>query len=111
MVEATRRRALWLVGVTTSCYVLALALLGIAAIIQQGGSAGGLIRAGLSFLALGMTASALVRLVLLVADHRGRAIWWTDATRTSRVLRVGGLVVRFGLAGVVWYLVSASGGR
>jgi hypothetical protein len=102
VVEATRRRALWLVLVASGCYILALALLGLAFWLQVRS----LMIAGLIFLAIGTTASALTPLGVLVADPAGRATWWTNASRPARVLSAGSLVVRLGVAILVWYMLT-----
>jgi hypothetical protein len=86
-----------------ACYALALVLL----IISLGfdhGRTRWLAAAGLLLLGIGMGASAFIRLAILVADRRGRAIWWTSASGPSRALRVGALVARIAATIFVWYL-------
>jgi hypothetical protein len=104
MVELTRTRVIGLSAAAICCYLVALALFVFALVLDRG-HIRWLIGAGIAFLAIGMTASALIRLVILVSDARVRTIVWTNASRLSRILRVGGLVAHFGLAAVVWYLL------
>ena len=102
VVEATRRRALWLVLIASGCYILALALLGLAFWLQVRS----LTIAGLIFFAIGTTASAFTPLAVLLVDPAGRATWWTNASRRARVLSAGSLVVRLGVAILVWYILT-----
>jgi len=82
-------------------YAFSLVLVGLAAGFDHEATRW-LVAAGLSALAVGMGASALLRVVVLVVDPQGRTIWWTNASPLSRVLRAALLLLRLALAGYVW---------
>lgn len=101
----TRRRAIGIVVVMLAAYALSLILLGIALGFDHG-AAKWLTAGGLSALAIGMMASVALRVALLVADPRGRELWWTKVSSAGRVLRVGSVLIRVGAAVFVWSLAA-----
>jgi hypothetical protein len=105
-VEAvTRRRVIVLVAAMLVAYAFSLVLVGLAAGFDHGATRW-LVAAGVSALAVGMGASALLRAVVLVVDPQGRTIWWTNASPVSRVFKAASLLLRFGCALYAWTLAA-----
>src|SRR5256885_6929597 len=104
MQAVTRQRASWLIVIGFAAYILCLALLGLAFGFDHA-STQWLIAASLTALAVGMAASLVLRIVVLVIDPAGRAAWWTNAASPVRLLRAVSLVAR-GIAVVAVMLIA-----
>jgi energy-converting hydrogenase Eha subunit A len=102
----TRRRVLWFAVAMLIAYGLTILLLGLGVGFDHG-AAEWFIAGALTALAVGLTASVLLRLSVFVFDGRSRLWWWTQASLPTRVLRVGFLVLR--AASVVLVLDVAIG--
>lgn len=105
MAAITRRRVIRLVAVMFVAYASSLALLGLAAGFDHGATRW-LVAAAISALAVGMGASALLRVVVLVVDPQGRTIWWNNASPLSRIPRAALLLLRLAMALYVWTLAA-----
>jgi hypothetical protein len=101
---------MWLVGATIACYLLSLTLMGVALGFDHAPSHW-LVAAALTALAIGMSASVLMRVAVLVADPGGRAIWWTRASSSARAFRTSTLALRVVVAMILWDVAVRALGR
>jgi hypothetical protein len=97
------RRATWLLGITLASYAISLAAMGLAVGFDHGADRW-LVAGAWAALAVGLAASVLVRVVILVGDPDGRAAWWTNASLISRGSRIAFFAARIAVVGIVWDL-------
>jgi hypothetical protein len=101
MQAVTRRRALVLVAVSITCYVIALLLMGVTLGFDHRATRW-TVAAVLALMAVGLSASVLLRVALLVVDPDGRTMWWTNASPAGRAWRIVALLVRILASTIVW---------
>jgi hypothetical protein len=92
-----------LVAVSITCYVVALLLMGVTLGFDHGATRW-TVTAVLALMAIGLSASVLLRVALLVVDPDGRAMWWTNASAAARTYRIVSLLVRIAASTIVWIL-------
>src|SRR2546423_4920498 len=101
MQPVTVLRAKWLVGLALLCYALALVGMGFALGFDHKAEQW-LLASVLVAVAIGISASALLRIVILVLDVNGRAAWWGRASPIGRAIRAVLLGLRLVLVVALW---------
>ena len=101
MEAVTKRRIIWIVAAMLLAYAASLLLIGLSVSFNHS-LPQWLLSGGLIALAIGMTASALLRVEVMLDDREMRRRLWSSAGPLTRFWRVLSLGLQIGLAIVMW---------
>lgn len=103
MEAVTKRRIIWIVAAILVAYAASLLLIGVAVGFNHSVPQW-LLSGGLIALAIGMSASAFLRVEVVFGDREMRRRLWSSVSPLTRFWRVMSLALRLGLAIVMWLI-------